>query len=88
MVHVKDNGVGIAQEDLSKLFTRFGKLHRTADMNHEGMGLGLTIVKQIVEQSGGKISVHSDGLGFGSQFSFTMNLKCVLEEMDEIQQPS
>ena len=48
-VHVEDTGVGIAQEDISKLFTRFGKLHRTAVMNHEGMGLGLTIVKQIVE---------------------------------------
>ena len=53
-------------------------------MNHEGMGLGLTIVKQIVELSGGNISVHSDGLGLGSQFSFTMNLNCVLEEMDGI----
>ena len=45
MVNVKDNGTGIAKEDLSKLFTRFGKLHRTAEMNHEGLGLGLTIVK-------------------------------------------
>ena len=45
IVHVKDTGAGIAPEDLSKLFSRFGKLHRTAEMNHEGIGLGLTIVK-------------------------------------------
>ena len=49
IVYVKDTGAGIAQEDISKLFNRFGKLHRTAEMNHEGIGLGLTIVKQIVE---------------------------------------
>ena len=48
-VVVRDTGVGIAQEDLSKLFSRFGKLHRTASMNNEGIGLGLTIVRQIVE---------------------------------------
>lgn len=58
-----DTGVGIAQEDLSKLFSKFGKLHRTASLNHEGIGLGLTIVKQIVEKSGGKVSVHSEGVG-------------------------
>ena len=45
IVHVKDTGAGIAPEDIPKLFSRFGKLHRTAEMNHEGIGLGLTIVK-------------------------------------------
>ena len=44
-VHVVDTGVGIAKEDLSKLFFKFGKLHRTANLNHNGIGLGLTIVK-------------------------------------------
>lgn len=45
VVHVEDTGVGLSTEDFPKLFTRFGKLHRTAKMNHEGIGLGLTIVK-------------------------------------------
>ena len=74
MIHVKDTGAGIAPEDVPRLFTRFGKLHRTADLNHEGIGLGLSIVKQIVEQSGGKISVHSDGPGLGSLFCFSMQM--------------
>ena len=69
---MRDTGSGIAPEDLNKLFSRFGKLHRTAQQNHEGIGLGLTIVKQIVDQSEGEIRVYSDGLGHGSVFEFTM----------------
>ena len=72
VIHVKDTGSGIAEEDFAKLFTRFGKLQRTAEMNSEGIGLGLTIVKQIVELSGGSIGVHSDGPGHGSIFAFCM----------------
>ena len=45
IVHVKDTGSGIAKEDFPKLFTRFGKLQRTAMMNSEGLGLGLNMVK-------------------------------------------
>ena len=72
---MKDTGVGIASEDLPKLFNRFGKLQRTAQMNSEGIGLGLNIVKQIIELSGGSISVHSDGLDHGSTFTFSMKMK-------------
>ena len=46
-VDVTDTGFGITAEDYPKLFTRFGKLQRTAKMNSEGIGLGLTIVKHI-----------------------------------------
>ena len=73
-VHVLDNGVGIAANDIDKLFSRFGKLHRTAKLNNEGIGLGLTIVKQIVEASEGFIGVYSEGKGKGTLFYFTMKL--------------
>ena len=46
--HVRDSGCGIEEHDIAKLFSRFGKLDRTAEINHEGIGLGLTIVEQIV----------------------------------------
>ena len=42
-VHVIDNGKGIAMQDLSKLFKLFGKLRRTAELNNEGIGMGLMI---------------------------------------------
>ena len=74
IAQVADTGCGIAREDIHRLFTRFGKLQRTAEINSTGIGLGLTIVKQIVEQSGGEIEVKSDGVDLGSQFLFSMNL--------------
>ena len=67
---VRDTGRGIANEDLAKLFSRFGKLQRTADVNHEGIGLGLTIIKKIIEQHNGTIDVKSRGIGKGSVFRF------------------
>jgi len=44
-VDVRDTGHGIAEEDIPMLFTRFGKLQRTASLNHDGIGLGLNIVR-------------------------------------------
>ena len=52
-VEVQDTGLGIAAEDFDRLFTRWGKLHRTAAQNNEGLGLGLTIVEQIVKLAKG-----------------------------------
>ena len=72
IIHVCDTGTGIAEDEFCKLFNRFGKLHRTAEMNHEGIGLGLTIVKQIVELSGGTIIAESAGVNKGSTFILDM----------------
>jgi len=69
---VTDTGTGIANDDLPVLFSKFGKLQRTAAMNDTGIGLGLTIVKQIVEQSQGSVHAKSPGIGKGSTFSFNM----------------
>ena len=83
-VQIKDTGAGIDPEDIPKLFNRFGKLHRTAEMNHEGIGLGLTIVKQIVEKCNGTIGVISEGLGHGSMFFFSMKMRPFIDgENDE-----
>jgi signal transduction histidine kinase len=60
-VHIVDTGRGILKEDISRLFELFGKLLRTAEMNSEGIGMGLMICKNLVEKSGGEISVQSRG---------------------------
>ena len=78
---IKDSGVGIAPNNLEKLFTRFGQVHRTAQMNHDGLGLGLLIVKQIIDLNGGKVTVESEGIGYGSTFTFTMQMEKA--EIDE-----
>ena len=79
VVHVKDTGKGIEKNGFSQLFNRFGKLQRTAEDNNEGIGLGLTIVKQIVELSGGAVGVESEGVDCGSLFSFSMKMDSIKE---------
>ena len=62
-IQVIDNGKGIKEEEKVRLFTMFGKLQRTADVNQEGIGLGLTICKELCSKNGGEISVDSLGEG-------------------------
>lgn len=69
---IKDNGEGIAPEQLDKLYIPFTRLVETADI--EGHGLGLSIVQRIVERLGGTVGVESQ-LGEGSTFYFTLPLK-------------
>ena len=74
-VNVVDSGKGITDKEMPNLFKLFGKLKRTADMNSEGIGMGLMIVNKLVSLSEGTITVHSDGLDKGATFSFTMKMR-------------
>ena len=74
-ISVNDTGKGISREEMPGIFNRFGKMKRTAKQNSEGLGLGLVIVKQIVDQYNGEVSVHSDGLGRGSTFVVTLFIR-------------
>ncbi len=76
-VSIKDNGIGLTQEELGKLFAKFGKIDRadiSAEINVPGSGLGLFISKEIIGQHGGKIWAESEGRMKGSKFSFTLPL--------------
>jgi signal transduction histidine kinase len=64
---VKDHGVGMSPEQIDNLFTAFNQLDNSTTRNHDGTGLGLTIVKQFCEMMGGSISVSGE-LNQGSQF--------------------
>ena len=70
IVTVQDTGVGIKEEDLSKLFKEFGRIEGHEDLNPNGIGLGLHICKNLVENLGGTINVTSI-LNKGSRFTFS-----------------
>jgi PAS domain S-box-containing protein len=67
-VSVKDTGIGIPTEMLSKIFEPFTQLHRDEARSKSGLGIGLTLVKRLVEMHGGEIQPGSDGPGKGSEF--------------------
>ena len=68
VIRVRDNGRGIPEEMLSAIFTLFTQVDATLGHALEGLGIGLTLVKRIVEMHSGSISVRSEGLECGSEF--------------------
>jgi len=70
-VCVADQGLGIPEDSLSKLFQEFYRVERETHVNIKGTGLGLSITKQLIEAHGGKVWVESK-LGAGSKFFFTL----------------
>jgi two-component system, OmpR family, phosphate regulon sensor histidine kinase PhoR len=71
LVEVADNGIGIAQEHLPRLFERFYRVDKSRSRESGGSGLGLAIVKHIIEAHNQTINVRST-VGAGSTFSFTL----------------
>jgi len=71
-IRVSDSGVGIAPEFLPFVFDRFRQADATSTRSHGGLGIGLTIVRHIVEMHGGTVSAQSRGEGHGSVFTITL----------------
>jgi two-component system sensor histidine kinase VicK len=76
-VEVCDNGIGIPEKDREKIFREFFRASNVKHKSYEGTGLGLSVVKQIIEQHGGKISFQSpsrlaDENGAGTCFRVTL----------------
>ncbi len=71
VVRITDNGIGIDSEHLPRLFERFYRVDNTGSRNKGGSGLGLSIVKHIIEAHNQKIYIESE-YGVGSEFSFTL----------------
>jgi CheY-like chemotaxis protein len=68
---VRDNGVGIAREDLARLFQPFTQIDSSLSRHHEGTGLGLALVRRLAELHGGMVSVESEP-GRGSVFTIAL----------------
>jgi len=67
-----DTGIGIAPEDLSRLFRPFEQLDNRLSRQYEGTGLGLVLVYRLVELHGGSVAVESAGIGQGSRFTVSL----------------
>ena len=68
VVRVKDNGIGIAPENLESVFGMFMQVKSSIDRSEGGLGIGLALVKGIVELHGGSVQALSAGIGHGSEF--------------------
>jgi two-component system CheB/CheR fusion protein len=68
VLRVKDDGVGIPKHILDDVFELFVQSHRTLDRAEGGLGVGLTLVRGLVQRHGGSVTAHSDGEGQGSEF--------------------
>lgn len=79
IVSVKDSGVGIPKDKLNLIFERFGQANNILSRRCEGSGIGLSLVKSIIEMHGGNISVVSE-LGKGSEFIFNLPINILEEE--------
>ena len=67
-ISVKDNGIGIPECMLDGIFDMFAQVDRSLERAHGGLGIGLTIVKRLIEMHGGRVEAHSEGHGRGSEF--------------------
>ena len=68
-VCVKDNGIGIPANVLPQVFEMFTQINRSLNRSQGGLGIGLTLVRRIVELHNGTVEAHSEGIGTGSQFT-------------------
>jgi len=69
VVCIRDNGLGIPAEAMPRLFQMFSQVDRNLERAQGGLGIGLTLVRRLVEMHGGTVTAHSDGPGRGSEFT-------------------
>lgn len=68
LLRVRDDGIGIAPDQLEPIFELFMQADTSLERPHDGLGLGLALVRQLVELHGGRVLARSEGLGQGSEF--------------------
>jgi signal transduction histidine kinase/CheY-like chemotaxis protein len=71
-IRVRDNGIGIAPEMLPRVFDLFAQGDISIDRTQGGLGIGLTLVKQLIAMHGGRVEARSDGIGKGSEFEISL----------------
>src|SRR5262249_41124088 len=74
-IRVKDNGVGIPPKMLSKVFELFTQVDQSLHRSQGGLGIGLALVRNLVEMHGGTVDGYSEGIGQGSEFVMRLPLR-------------
>lgn len=80
VIEVADTGVGIPPQDQERLFDLFTQLPHTAGRAQGGLGIGLSLVKSLVDLHGGQVRAYSEGLGHGSRFTVRLPLAAGTEQ--------
>lgn len=80
IVRVRDTGVGIPRDVLPRVFELFTQVDRTLNRSEGGLGVGLALVRRLVEMHGGTVSAHSEGPGMGTEFSVELPLVTAIDE--------
>jgi signal transduction histidine kinase len=71
-ISVRDDGIGIDPAFLPRIFELFSQASRSLDRSQGGLGIGLTLARNLVEMHGGTVTAHSDGLGTGAEFVLSL----------------
>ena len=87
VIRLRDEGIGIPADMLPRIFDMFMQADRTLERSRGGLGIGLTLVKQILAMHGGTIEVKSDGPGRGSEFAARLPLADAVPALAESQAP-
>ena len=74
LIHVIDDGIGIAKEMQPRIFELFTQVDESVERSHGGLGIGLSLVKNLLELHGGSVQVRSEGAGKGSEFTVRLPL--------------
>jgi two-component system CheB/CheR fusion protein len=88
VIRVLDTGTGIAPEILPTIFDLFVQDKRALDRAPGGLGIGLTVVRRIVELHAGRVEVHSDGVGKGAEFVVRLPASTLLDATAAAPEPS
>jgi signal transduction histidine kinase len=84
LIRVSDNGEGIPADLLPVIFNLFTQLDRTSGHAQGGLGIGLALVRKLVEMHGGSVTAHSEGAGRGSEFTIRLPFQSTTEQIGEV----
>lgn len=80
VIRVRDNGIGMAADQLTRIFDMFTQVDTTLERTVSGLGIGLTLVKSLVEMHGGSVEAHSPGVDLGSELVMRLPILIELQE--------